>query len=407
MVRNGHCFSVFVPAFACGLLLVAVVSGQEYQVTDLGATGDNGNIAWSLNQHGDACGWSDFINSGSEGFLYRQGRLRYVGFVQGRSRSDLVAVNNLGHGVGSSGTVHEEPRAFVWLGTHKVNLGTLGGDDSRGHGINDLGQAVGSSKLPDNSWRGFIWENGEMRALATLPGGEHAGADWINNAGQIVGTSEAVPGSRQRYGVIWEDEQIFQLPPLNGRNHIPRYIHDNGDVAGLVRLPEFGGRPRAVIWRDREIVLQLGTLADGGPFEQIASSSASGVNADGEIVGRSTPATGDGSVPFVYRDGEMFQLDHLMPAPWKAYSIGPGAINDAGQIVVRGGIPGNTSRALLLTPITLCLADLDGSGAVDFADLLAILAAWDNAGGPEDLDGSGVVDFGDLLIVLAEWGPCE
>ena len=53
-----------------------------------------------------------------------------------------------------------------------------------------------------------------------------------------------------------------------------------------------------------------------------------------------------------------------------------------------------------------CPADIDGSGAVDFADVLAILAAWGNAGGPEDLDGSGTVDFGDILAVLAAWGPC-
>lgn len=54
-----------------------------------------------------------------------------------------------------------------------------------------------------------------------------------------------------------------------------------------------------------------------------------------------------------------------------------------------------------------CVEDIDGSGQVDFGDLLAILAAWGNAGGPADLDGSGFVDFGDLLIVLGAWGPCE
>ena len=54
-----------------------------------------------------------------------------------------------------------------------------------------------------------------------------------------------------------------------------------------------------------------------------------------------------------------------------------------------------------------CSADLDCSGAIDFGDILAILAAWGNAGGPKDLDESGVVDFGDLLRVLASWGPCE
>jgi hypothetical protein len=53
-----------------------------------------------------------------------------------------------------------------------------------------------------------------------------------------------------------------------------------------------------------------------------------------------------------------------------------------------------------------CLADLDNSGAIDFADILAILSAWGNIGGPEDLDGSGAVDFGDLVVVLSAWGPC-
>ncbi len=54
-----------------------------------------------------------------------------------------------------------------------------------------------------------------------------------------------------------------------------------------------------------------------------------------------------------------------------------------------------------------CPADLDDSGAVDFEDILRVLDAWGNKGGPEDLDGSGTVDFGDLLILLAAWGPCE
>jgi hypothetical protein len=55
-----------------------------------------------------------------------------------------------------------------------------------------------------------------------------------------------------------------------------------------------------------------------------------------------------------------------------------------------------------------CPSDIDGSGVVGFADLLAILSAWGPCapGCPEDLDGSGVVGFGDLLLVLSAWGPC-
>ncbi len=52
-------------------------------------------------------------------------------------------------------------------------------------------------------------------------------------------------------------------------------------------------------------------------------------------------------------------------------------------------------------------ADLDGSGDVDFNDILRVLDAWGNEGGPEDLDGSGTVDFQDILTVLDAWGPCQ
>jgi hypothetical protein len=54
-----------------------------------------------------------------------------------------------------------------------------------------------------------------------------------------------------------------------------------------------------------------------------------------------------------------------------------------------------------------CPADLDGSGDVGFADLLALLSAWGPcAGCDEDLDGDDQVGFADLLIVLSSWGPC-
>ncbi len=59
-------------------------------------------------------------------------------------------------------------------------------------------------------------------------------------------------------------------------------------------------------------------------------------------------------------------------------------------------------------PADPCPADIDGSGAVDFGDILTTLGAWGACGEPcpADLDGSGAVDFPDLLGVLSAWGPC-
>lgn len=54
-----------------------------------------------------------------------------------------------------------------------------------------------------------------------------------------------------------------------------------------------------------------------------------------------------------------------------------------------------------------CPPDVDGSGQVDFNDLLSVLNAFGTCSGcPQDIDGNGVVDFTDLLNVLNGFGPC-
>ena len=69
-------------------------------------------------------------------------------------------------------------------------------------------------------------------------------------------------------------------------------------------------------------------------------------------------------------------------------------------------------RPVTLTPEPrleyFSLGDVDGNGVVDFADLLAVLAAWGPCPEPPepcpaDVDGNGVVNFSDLLLVLANW----
>lgn len=51
-----------------------------------------------------------------------------------------------------------------------------------------------------------------------------------------------------------------------------------------------------------------------------------------------------------------------------------------------------------------CPTDLDGNGAIDAADLAALLGAWNTAGA--DLDGNGTTDAADLAALLGAWGPC-
>jgi hypothetical protein len=54
--------------------------------------------------------------------------------------------------------------------------------------------------------------------------------------------------------------------------------------------------------------------------------------------------------------------------------------------------------------------DLNGDGAVNVDDLLAVINAWGPCQGPSgghcppDLDSNGVVNVDDLLRVINEWG---
>ncbi|MFO0829414.1 MAG: hypothetical protein U0572_14850 [Phycisphaerales bacterium] len=84
-------------------------------------------------------------------------------------------------------------------------------------------------------------------------------------------------------------------------------------------------------------------------------------------------------------------------------TIAPG---DTLDFAVYGGYGfGNTPLRAVIEPLA-CVADLDGSGAVDASDLGILLGGWGTAGTDADLDGSGIVDAADLGVLLGAWGPC-
>ncbi len=94
--------------------------------------------------------------------------------------------------------------------------------------------------------------------------------------------------------------------------------------------------------------------------------------------------------------GGVFELSGTIGQPDAGGPLTGGAFSLTGGFWAGGGGGG------------VCAGDVDNTGRVDFADLLALLGAWGVCDGcPEDLDGDGLVTFADLLIVLGAWGPCE
>jgi len=102
---------------------------------------------------------------------------------------------------------------------------------------------------------------------------------------------------------------------------------------------------------------------------------------------------------------------------WEAHDISNGRvwmnIGSGGWIVGVGDIDEGTGlvlHAFLLVPIGACPADIDGSGEVDFDDLLAVSGAYGTCPVGQicfaDVDADCDVDFNDTLQVLTEWGSC-
>lgn len=70
-----------------------------------------------------------------------------------------------------------------------VDLGTLGGSDSRALAINDQGQVVGNSLTAVFTSHAFSWtQAGGIVDLGTL-GGPHSNAVAVNESGQVAGSS--------------------------------------------------------------------------------------------------------------------------------------------------------------------------------------------------------------------------
>lgn len=86
-------------------------------------------------------------------------------------------------------------------------------------------------------------------------------------------------------------------------------------------------------------------------------------------------------------------------------SPGPGAAGEG------DGGPATEAISVLLndgaSSLLACQADVDGDGAVGFADLILVLSSWGQCFGfgcPADIDGDSFVGTGDLLRVIDAWG---
>jgi hypothetical protein len=177
------------------------------------------------------------------------------------------------------------------------------------------------------------------------------------------------------------DPATDQLLIRNGAVFIQKGDPAPGIGGGLV-VTSFGGGAIALTADGR--LLWYAEWSDPDP------SANAGLYLEHEVVVRKGDMTGAGAA-----------IESIVGAQY-SYAISPDGRFLAFKAVLADGREG-----AFLADLSACPADVDGSGAVGFDDLLAVLAAW----GPcpacaADVDHDGGVGFADLLAVLSAWGAC-
>jgi probable HAF family extracellular repeat protein len=341
-------------------------------------------------------------------------------------------VNESSQVAGRSSDATGYGRAFLWHSGEMIDLGVLGGithQDSWGSGINDLGLVVGMSStdypnsydassdhaflitpedtdddgVPDLWFRDDDGDgaNDLMIHLGVRYGDYYTNASWasaINNAGQIVGVTDAgyeigsgkaflinptdvdgdghvewfwdgddngdeindlmidlglpdgsdpfdindlgqIVGTAEGRGFLWENGAITWLEPLpGGRDATAVAINSLGQVVGSSR--DRRGRFHAVLW---EVTGGTATITDLGGLKGEKHTSAADINDAGQVVGNA------GDTAFLWENGTMTKLEDLISdsGGLDTDNLSAAAINESGEIA---GYAATNARAFIAIP---------------------------------------------------------
>src|SRR6202011_3847611 len=97
-----------------------------------------------------------------------------------------------------------------------TDLGSLGGTYAGAQWINNAGEIVGySNPTSDMGFHPFLWKNGVMTDLGAVGSDGCASPNGINSKGQVVGGSGDCALDASSKAVLWENGQIIDLNIFN------------------------------------------------------------------------------------------------------------------------------------------------------------------------------------------------
>ena len=356
----------------------------RYKVQDLGVQHpDNLGMAMGLNNDGWTLNMEQLLDHSVISTLFPavQGTVRIsigglnlpLGTLGGKNSSiNWNGINDRLESVGMSETSVPDPNGedlcgfgthltclpFLWRNGAMHALPTLGGINGQASAINNSGQVAGYAEngMVDSTCPAGVtnnrvdlpalWEKGKVQALSTIGSDPDGVAFGINNNGEAVGYSGSCTAAN--YAVLWENGTATPLPDLGTPGGIAFAINSHSQIVGQAVNSQ--GTALAAIW-ENNAVRSLGILLPGD-----ASSFATSINNQGQVVGSSFDTSSNWSHGLIWENGRMFDLNQLFPASSNLYVISASNINESGQIAgmaveMAGPHAGQIVHAFLATPV--------------------------------------------------------
>jgi probable HAF family extracellular repeat protein len=366
-----HAFVMNSPVTSYTVSDLGVLYGGSFSQPSQGNT-DNGLIA----------GVSDTPDGSQHAVLWQFGQtIDLAAKGLGGPNSLAVGLNENALVVGLAETADSDPEdfcayhtgrrcvPFLWQSGAMSPLPTLGGSNGFVSAVNRNGAMAGAAQtaVRDSScpaplshdYEAVVWgpAPGQIRPLRPLPGDTVGVAFWINDLGQVVGTSGTCSNTLP-YGVIvgphavlWDsDGTPIDLGNLGGSVDVSlfavgnraTYINNKSEVVGGSTLT--GNKTaHAFRWTRDTGMKDLGVL----PGDD--NSGAIAINERGEVVGVSNDTEGNGRA-FIWRNGLMSDLNTLVPAESPLYLVAAFGINGRGEIVGFGATESGDIHAFVATP---------------------------------------------------------
>lgn len=337
-----------------------------YELALVDATlGGTLSVGAAISNSGMIAGYSTLTDNTRHAVVWINGEMKDLETLGGPNSAVLwPGINNAGMVAGVSFTDQPDPhnaawsceafmgasdrtcRGFYWDGHVMQALETLGGHNGFAAAVNNRGQIVGwaetdfppfddSCKEPQVlTFHAAMWEptTGTVRALPPLSGDAASAATAINDRGQVVGISGkcfvAVGDSSARASVLWENGVPREIPNLGGVTwNTPMDINGAGHVVGFGNIGDDANgnaQLRAFLWTGGSSVSEVGPLNENDTLAQ-----AYGINARGQVVGRSCGAAGCRA--FLYDRGAIHDLNTLLDTQGAQLELAR-QISDAGVI---------------------------------------------------------------------------